>query len=936
MLTLHGMRPLIIESGFDVCPRSIIAYYAGCDNNDPPRVPPYWANSDWDPAKWGTQPRAAIEHPGIDAERQFFFYVPHDGHADLTDGGAAMSKYIEGVKTMFGVQKVNIMAHSMGGLWSRAYVLDAGGAKNVDHLLMLGTPNAGSAIADGLLWNYVACSPNWGNSQSEICRHFVEDYHAHAPAILQPTNWYMDRYNQNHGVAPCVTYVDQAAQARFHNWFGEDTWNSDQVVTVASVQALQYTNTTSRHLPSIVEDWDNPNPNDFLHNQLPKRPLYQDALRPYYSTNHNNYTCPSIVTAPRRPTENMVPTAHWAEAAGSLTTGQTLDTAVPLDTMDAATFSLHSGIPAAELALTLRDPVGTIITPTTVYTSAIYNSANTTYTIAQPMPGTWHVVVTAPSVLTNPAEFFMDGAFTGGVQLSPVLNSATVRVGAPVDLNVTLQDSLPIHGAVVTATIVLIPDAIYTGTLVLNEQPNGIYGRPFTPPTTGQYLINFHATGTNTAGQAFTRGTMLMLSASDGAALTGTFTEAPTPAAGGNSSGGYTGLTISATTVITQPGPYRLSGWLTSAAGDPMAYATGIYTAATGTQVLPLHFTGDEIGKRGIDGPYQLRNLYFAQVLTDEITIASLPVAYTTAAYSRYDWSRDNALPAGQATTTAVDTNANGLFDYLQIQLPLDIRDAATYSVTMNLLDGTGGLIATSVMTNANFIQGANTLTFRFAGPVSRASGSAGPYHLANLVIARDGQRFSDLAAITVQTPPYSNRDFDMEPCPVVFADVPPADGFYAAIRCLACQGVMHGYSCGSTNAEPCNNSNDPYFRPSAPLTRGQAAQIVVRSANFTEPISPTQQTFADVLPNATFWREIEQLAGRSIVGGYTCGGVGEPCDSQNRPYYRPYNPVSRNQLAHITVGAAGFTDPIPPSQQTFESANICRRTAGRAVLVGY
>ena len=54
-------------------------------------------------------------------------------------------------------------------------------------------------------------------------------------------------------------------------------------------------------------------------------------------------------------------------------------------------------------------------------------------------------------------------------------------------------------------------------------------------------------------------------------------------------------------------------------------------------------------------------------------------------------------------------------------------------------------------------------------------------------------------------------------------------------------------------------------------------------------------------------------------MSGYPCGGPGEPCDGQNRPYFRPFNNATRGQLSKIVSNAAGFADPIPATQQTYE-----------------
>ncbi len=139
-------------------------------------------------------------------------------------------------------------------------------------------------------------------------------------------------------------------------------------------------------------------------------------------------------------------------------------------------------------------------------------------------------------------------------------------------------------------------------------------------------------------------------------------------------------------------------------------------------------------------------------------------------------------------------------------------------------------------------------------------------------------------------------------PCALNFADVDPAEYFYVPVQYLACRGVISGYADGT-------------FRPYNVTTRGQIAKIVV--FGFGIPIATPASgayTFADVAPDHPFFAVIETAAAHGIVGGYTCGGPGEPCDSQQRPYFRPYADVTRGQLAKIVVGAAGWSLQSPPS----------------------
>ncbi|HKP54076.1 MAG TPA: S-layer homology domain-containing protein [Chloroflexia bacterium] len=149
------------------------------------------------------------------------------------------------------------------------------------------------------------------------------------------------------------------------------------------------------------------------------------------------------------------------------------------------------------------------------------------------------------------------------------------------------------------------------------------------------------------------------------------------------------------------------------------------------------------------------------------------------------------------------------------------------------------------------------------------------------------------------------------------FQDVDPSHAFYSYIECMGAQGIISGYACGGPG-EPCGEGNKPYFRPGSSVTRGQVAKMISSAAGISDPIAQDQQTFEDVIPDSPFWLWIERLAGREYIGGYTCGGAGEPCVAPlNRPYFRPGNNLTRGQLAKIDSNAAGITGT--PSNQMFE-----------------
>ncbi len=194
-----------------------------------------------------------------------------------------------------------------------------------------------------------------------------------------------------------------------------------------------------------------------------------------------------------------------------------------------------------------------------------------------------------------------------------------------------------------------------------------------------------------------------------------------------------------------------------------------------------------------------------------------------------------------------------------------------------------------------------DTLTVTLTrGPTQLPSptGTAGPSATATLPTT---------ATATGTVPP----SVTVTPCTIHFSDVTdPAAYYYAGVYYLACHGVISGYSDGT-------------FRPFNQTTRGQLAKIVV--LGFALPIQTPVAggySFSDVAAGSTFFPYVETAAAAGLVSGYTCGGEGEPCDGERRPYYSAGANVTRGQLAKIVVRAARWGLVAPP-QATFSDVAV-------------
>jgi len=94
--------------------------------------------------------------------------------------------------------------------------------------------------------------------------------------------------------------------------------------------------------------------------------------------------------------------------------------------------------------------------------------------------------------------------------------------------------------------------------------------------------------------------------------------------------------------------------------------------------------------------------------------------------------------------------------------------------------------------------------------------------------------------------------------CTIRFSDVHPTDYFYTPALMLACSNVVSGYADGT-------------FRPSANTTRSQLAKMVVGAARL--PTNTTGGPhFSDVAPGSTFYEVIETAFNAGILSGYSDG----------------------------------------------------------------
>ena len=216
-------------------------------------------------------------------------------------------------------------------------------------------------------------------------------------------------------------------------------------------------------------------------------------------------------------------------------------------------------------------------------------------------------------------------------------------------------------------------------------------------------------------------------------------------------------LVVNVSVNVTQPGDFILIAELRDNAG--IIYITDAFNftwLGVGVHLVPLWFTGYAIRLSGVDGPYQvnmgLLNDTFAMIDSD---------SYVTGPYLAQDFQTTPAEILPPHSDHGLDTDSDTLFNFLVIDVVVNVSKAGIYDVDAVLLDSTGTIFIDFEYNYAYLDVGLQTVELRFTGFQIYLSGFDGPYTV-DLELYDDDWNFLD--SDTHMTNPYSYVEFDLPP----------------------------------------------------------------------------------------------------------------------------------------------------------------------------
>lgn len=433
----------------------------------------------------------------------------------IDENAKRLAEYITWVKWKTGSKKVDIVAHSMGGLISRRYIAKymKATSPDVNQLIMLGTPNAGSTTADLLELGSI---PFDLASNLGIPRIF--------PSAKELTTASVEQFNRANPVPGNVRFYAIAGNYYCSNKQPRSNWiepsPNDVVVWRESVFAIaehgrwiypsqQSAGCGGDHRGMRTDAVNDGGPFIF---SLFVSPLLRGQM-PATPPELQTFASQQIVSSQADQLQvvgNALDAIQFTNVqTNTLQPGGRLEFSRKPES-GANTSFIVVGQPD-QMIVSLRDPTGQVITSSTTDPNIKYMQMEaefmpiTSYTISNPVPGIWTTIIEAsPQTPVAGVRVAALGSLVSDLRLTlPIVEGIPV-IHQPISVVAQLQNGdTPLLGSRVSAQLVF-PDDTATFITLLDDglhgdsnAGDGIYGYQFTPRNPGVYSAIISAEGMN-------------------------------------------------------------------------------------------------------------------------------------------------------------------------------------------------------------------------------------------------------------------------------------------------------------------------------------------------------------------------------------------------------------------------------------------------------
>lgn len=363
--------------------------------------------------------------------------------------------------------RINIVAHSMGGMIARRYAVsdDSWSANSngliVENLIMLGTPNQGVPFAT-ILSTRIALLCLMPSSYCDFLT-LISDQICNGPASSEFALDKVALFNRNERLnahRQATQFIGIAGE-QLGSWpayiglllgYPNDLFVSTWSVLDAKIRLPGGLEPVLLDGRFVMADPD-PSPHPTLHNKLPShRGIYDAWIKPSLLETQSNSYKPLYLS---NEDENLGRGYHSSQIGiikPNSTKSETLSVAPgECFTVMAASFNL-------DLSYTLQSPLGQIVDAncTGLPANDCYqqNEGIIVYHLAEPAPGEWIISITADELEDTIAAYFFVTDVCGPIEMDASISSEAVDEGDTIFLFVDIRNSgLPVTDATVKSLV---------------------------------------------------------------------------------------------------------------------------------------------------------------------------------------------------------------------------------------------------------------------------------------------------------------------------------------------------------------------------------------------------------------------------------------------------------------------------------------------------
>jgi len=216
-----------------------------------------------------------------------------------------------------------------------------------------------------------------------------------------------------------------------------------------------------------------------------------------------------------------------------------------------------------------------------------------------------------------------------------------------------------------------------------------------------------------------------------GAVLAGSYTDYGLDTDG---DGLYNYLAIDVNLDVTEAGIYQFDGMIVGTVPYTFPWASDRRILSTGVQTVTLRFDGKAIRDSQVEGRFSLAHIGVFEGSSGLLLDSGNSVYTTTHVYTYTQFQHDPIAVTGAITDAGLDTDADGLYDWLNVTLNLDVTLSSTYHVEANLVS-TDDQQITDLSQLANLVTGTNALVLPFDGAHIEYAGINGPYRVEDFFV---------------------------------------------------------------------------------------------------------------------------------------------------------------------------------------------------------